>query len=62
MLEEISGQFADFAGTLRTIFHGEAAPPVGEDLKVEAHIASVGKALGDEITVRGFVRFQVGEA
>ena len=24
VLEEISGQFADFAGTLRTIFHGEA--------------------------------------
>ncbi len=32
------------------------------DLTVKAHIASVGKALGDEITVRGFVRFQVGEA
>ncbi len=32
------------------------------DLTVKAHVASVGKALGDEITVRGFVRFQVGEA
>lgn len=32
------------------------------DLKVEAHVASVGKALGDSITVRRFLRFQVGEA
>lgn len=32
------------------------------DLKVEAHVASVGKALGDTVTVRRFVRFQVGEA
>jgi elongation factor Ts len=32
------------------------------DLKVEAHVASVGKSLGDAITVRRFLRFQVGEA
>jgi len=32
------------------------------DLKVEAHVASVGKTLGDTITVRRFLRFQVGEA
>ena len=32
------------------------------DLTVNAHVATVGKALGDEIVVRGFVRFQVGEA
>jgi elongation factor Ts len=32
------------------------------ELKVEAHVASVGKALGDTITVRRFLRFQVGEA
>ena len=32
------------------------------DLTVKQHVDSVGKALGDEITVRGFVRFQVGEA
>ena len=31
------------------------------DLKVLAHIGTVGKQLGDEITVRRFVRFQVGE-
>ena len=32
------------------------------DPTVKQHVDSVGKALGDEITVRGFVRFQVGEA
>ncbi len=31
------------------------------DLKVMAHIGTVSKQLGDEITVRRFVRFQVGE-
>jgi len=31
------------------------------DLKVQAHIGSVGKQLGDEITVRRFLRFPVGE-
>lgn len=31
------------------------------ELKVEAHLASVGKAIGDTLTVRRFVRFQVGE-
>lgn len=32
------------------------------DLTVAAHIAAVAKELGDEIEVRRFVRFQVGEA
>ncbi len=32
------------------------------DLTVKAHVASVSKTLGDEITVRGFRRFQVGES
>jgi len=31
------------------------------DLKVEAHVATVSKQLGDEITIRRFARFQVGE-
>jgi len=31
------------------------------DLKVLAHIGTVAKQLGDEITVRRFLRFQVGE-
>jgi elongation factor Ts len=32
------------------------------EVSVKEHIASIGKQLGDEITVRRFVRFQVGEA
>ena len=31
------------------------------EVSVKEHIATVGKQLGDEITVRRFVRFQVGE-
>lgn len=32
------------------------------EITVKEHVANVGKALGDEIVVRRFVRFQVGEA
>ena len=32
------------------------------EVTVKEHTASVAKQLGDEITIRGFVRFQVGEA
>ena len=32
------------------------------EITVKEHTASVAKQLGDEITIRGFVRFQVGEA
>ena len=32
------------------------------EVSVKEHIAQVGKQLGDEITIRRFVRFQVGEA
>jgi elongation factor Ts len=31
------------------------------DMTVQQHVGSVSKALGDEITIRRFVRFQVGE-
>lgn len=31
------------------------------ELKVEAHIGAVGKQLGDTVTVRRFLRFQIGE-
>ena len=37
----------------------------GEDnveVSVRDHVARVGKKLGDEVTIRRFVRFQVGEA
>ena len=32
------------------------------EITVKEHMGSVAKQLGDEITIRGFVRFQVGEA
>ena len=32
------------------------------EISVKEHIATVEKLLGDEISVRRFVRFQVGEA
>jgi len=32
------------------------------EVSVKEHVAQVGKQLGDEITIRRFVRFQVGEA
>ena len=31
------------------------------EISVKEHVATVGKPLGDEITIRRFVRFQVGE-
>ena len=32
------------------------------EISVKEHVAQVGKQLGDEITIRRFVRFQVGES
>ena len=32
------------------------------EISVKEHVASVAKQLGDEVTIRRFVRFQVGEA
>jgi elongation factor Ts len=32
------------------------------EITVREHVANVGKQLGDELTIRRFVRFQVGEA
>jgi elongation factor Ts len=32
------------------------------EVSVKEHVAQIGKQLGDEITIRGFVRFQVGES
>jgi elongation factor Ts len=31
------------------------------DLKVEAHLGAISKQLGDTITIRRFLRFQIGE-
>jgi elongation factor Ts len=32
------------------------------EVSVKDHVAEVGKQLGDELVIRHFVRFQVGEA
>src|SRR6185295_18541280 len=32
------------------------------EVTVKEHVASIAKHLGDEITIRRFVRFQIGEA
>ena len=32
------------------------------EISVKEHIALVAKSLGDEVTIRRFVRFQIGEA
>jgi elongation factor Ts len=52
-------------GKLNKFFEGTCLLEQGfvknPDLKVLAHVGAVSKQLGDEITVRRFVRFQVGE-
>jgi elongation factor Ts len=55
----IEGKLAKFFETSCLLEQGFVKNP---DLKVEAHVASVGKSLGDTLEVRHFVRFQVGEA
>ena len=32
------------------------------EITVKEHVANVGKQLGDELSIRRFVRFQVGES
>ena len=55
----IEGKVGKFLETACLLEQGFVKNP---DLKVEAHIASVGKALNDSLVVRRFLRFQVGEA
>jgi len=55
----IEGKVNKFLETACLLEQGFVKNP---DLKVEAHLASVGKSLGDSIQVRRFLRFQVGEA
>ena len=54
-------------GKLEKFFQGHCLVDQGfvkrnSEVTVKEHVASVAKQLGDEITIRGFVRFQVGEA
>lgn len=55
----IEGKISKFLETACLLEQGFVKNP---DLKVETHLASVGKALGDTLQVRRFLRFQVGEA
>ncbi len=54
-------------GKLEKFFQGYCLVDQGfvkrnSEVTVREHVASVAKQLGDEIVIRGFVRFQVGEA
>lgn len=55
----IQGMLEKFYQTYCLVDQGFVKTP---DISVKEHIGAVGKQLGDEITVRRFVRFQVGEA
>jgi elongation factor Ts len=52
-------------GKLEKFYQGQCLVDQGyvkqNEITVKEHIAAVGKQLGDEVTVRRFVRFQVGE-
>ena len=53
-------------GKLEKFFQGQCLVDQGfvkrnAEVTVKEHVASVAKQLGDEITIRSFVRFQVGE-
>jgi elongation factor Ts len=54
----IQGMLEKFYQTYCLVDQGFVRTP---DVSVKEHVASVAKQLGDEITVRRFVRFQVGE-
>ncbi len=54
-------------GKLEKFFQGQCLVDQGfvkrnAEVTVKEHVASVAKQLGDEITIRSFVRFQVGES
>ena len=55
----IEGKLGKFYETSCLLEQGFVKNP---ELKVEAHVGSVAKQLGDTITVRRFLRFQLGEA
>ncbi|HOS75287.1 MAG TPA: translation elongation factor Ts [Verrucomicrobiota bacterium] len=54
-------------GKLEKFFQGYCLVDQGfvkqnSEISVKEHVASVAKLLGDEVTIRRFVRFQIGEA
>jgi len=53
-------------GKLEKFYQGQCLVDQGfvkrnSEVSIKEHVAAVGKQLGDEITIRRFVRFQVGE-
>jgi elongation factor Ts len=55
----VEGKLGKFFETSCLLEQGFVKNP---DLKVEAHVASVAKSIGDTIEIRRFLRYQVGEA
>jgi hypothetical protein len=56
-----AGNDAGFGGGSQSAFQTTLNSEVSVKEHVE-HVAQIGKQLGDEITIRRFVRFQVGES
>lgn len=55
----LKGKREKFFQTICLVDQGFVKNP---DVTVKAHLGAIGKQLGDEVTVRRFLRFQVGEA
>ena len=55
----MEGKLEKFYQTTCLVDQGFVKNP---DVTVREHLGQVGKQLGDELTIRRFVRFQVGEA
>ena len=55
----IDGKMNKFFATNCLLEQGFVKNP---DISIKDHVASVAQALGDEITVAKFLRFQVGES
>lgn len=60
MAKIIEGKLEKFFQTICLVDQGFVKK--NSEITVKEHVASVGKELGDEITIRRFVRFQVGES
>lgn len=56
----IEGKLEKFFQTICLVDQGFVKK--NSEITVKEHVANVGKQLGDEITIRRFVRFQVGES
>lgn len=59
MVKIVEGKLEKFYQGICLLEQGFVKNP---DLTVKAHVAAVAKTLGDEITIRRFIRLQVGES